>query len=814
MRLRNAIFWGALALAFLLVAGCDSAEDRAQSFYKHGLELVAKGEPVKAGLEFRNAIKLDSNLVDALFALGKTEEQQGHFDSAARIYLSVAEKDDKHVEARVRLAYIFLAAGHADAALKYAEQASSIAPDNPEALVAKAAVQLKLDNRGDAVRLSQAALAKDPHNVDALMVLASERVLASDPRGALDYLNMAPADSERNIGLQVLRLNVLDKLNDQPGVEKLLKKLVTVFPDNSAFPLNLARWYLSKGRVDDAEKTMRQFAADNPGNDRAQLGLISFLDKERGSQAAISEANRIVEALGKSGRDAFTIRMAVAQLEFTAGNQSKAEDLMRSIIDGTSGDDNRNKARVQLATMLASQKNWNEAEKQTDAVLEKDSKNVDALRVRASVRLSEGNTDKAIDDLLVTLNESPDDAQLRSLLAEAYERQGSVAVAGEQYAKAMSSSDNSPATGLPYARFLLRYGKTDQALIVLESVRKSAPKNREVLKLLAQLKLDAHDWIGAQQIADALRHLDQDPKDPTADMIAAAALGGLNKYNESISLLEKSLAANADNSSVLPDLVRTYMRAGREPEAEEFLKTILKENATNVEAHILLGSVYMSTNKRDLAKQAFQDAAASDKNGVLGDASLAQFYLATGNPQKAETVARQGLARDEKNQMLHLLLGTIYQQEQRFDDAIEQYESLFKANPELTVAANDLASLLSERRGDKQSLDRAFDIAQRFRNSQIPQYLDTLGWIYYLRGEYASALPLVRTAAGRMPDSALVQYHLGMVLKALDQQEPAIASLKHAISLSPSLIKSDLDKAQGALQQLATKLPHTANVAD
>ncbi|WP_311029144.1 tetratricopeptide repeat protein [Mesorhizobium koreense] len=813
-RLRGAFFVALVASTMMSISGCDSAEERAQSYYKSGLELLAKGEPIKASLEFRNAIKLDSNFVEALFALGKVEEQQGRFDSAAKIYLSVAEKDPKHVKARVRLSYIFLAAGHPDAALKYAEQAVSVASDDPEAMVAKAAVQLKLNNRGDAVQLSQAALKKDPHDVDAMMVLASERILASDLQGALDYLNKAPAGSERNIGLQVLRLNVLDKLNDQPGVEKLLKKLVTLFPENSAFPLSLARWYLSKGRGDDAEKTMYQFAADNPENDRAQLGLITFLNKEDGPQAAVEEANKIVEARAKRGKDAFTLRMAIAQLEFAAGNQSKAVDLMHSIIDSASNDENRNKAQIQLATMFTRKKDWVGAEKLTNAVLENDSKNVDALRVRASVRLSEGNTDKGIDDLLAALNEAPDDTQLRSLLAEAYERKGSVVVAGEQYAKAMSLDNNSPTTGLPYVRFLLRYGRTDQALNVLESVRKAAPKDREVLKLLAQLKLDAGDWVGAQQIADALRHLDRGPADPSADRIAAAALGGLDKYNESISLLQKSLTTNADSPSLLSDLVRTYMRAGRQSQAEQYLKTVLKENSSNVEAHILLGSVYMSTNRSDLAKQAFQDAAVADKKGVLGDASLAQFYLATGDPQKAEAVAREGLTRDDKNQMLHSLLGTIYQQQERFDDAIAQYELLLKANPGSPVAANDLASLLSERRGDKQSLDRAFDIAQRFRNSQIPQYLDTLGWIYYLRSEYASALPLIRTAAQRMPRSALVQYHLGMVLKALGQQEPAVASLKQAISLTPPLIKSDMDKAQGALQQLATKPPHSAKAAN
>ena len=263
VRLRAGLVFASL-LCVLVLAGCNSTEERAQAHYERGVELAAKGEPAKAGLEFRNALKLKNDFVDALYALGEVEERQGHFENASKFYFSVTERAPQQVKARVKLAYILLAAGNADEALKFANQAIAITEDDPSVLVVKAAVELKRGNRKGAVNLANEALKLDPEYVDALMVLAADRLKDGDPSAALQFLEKAPKESERNIGLQILRLTALDALGDQPGVEKLFSKLVELFPETPAFREGLVQWYLGKGRKEDAERTIRDYAAANP----------------------------------------------------------------------------------------------------------------------------------------------------------------------------------------------------------------------------------------------------------------------------------------------------------------------------------------------------------------------------------------------------------------------------------------------------------------------------------------------------------------------------------------------------------------------
>ena len=212
--------------------------------------------------------------------------------------------------------------------------------------------------------------------------------------------------------------------------------------------------------------------------------------------------------------------------------------------------------------------------------------------------------------------------------------------------------------------------------------------------------------------------------------------------------------------------------------------------------------MYRFKGESDLAEAALKDAVEADVKGTTGYAALSQFYLSADRLDEAEATAQTGLKRDENSAALRLLLALTYEKAGRYDDAITEYEGMIKSDPESTIVANNLASLLSERRGDPESLDRAYDIALRFRNSEIPQFLDTLGWIYYLRGEYPQALSLLKTAAEKLPAVGMVQYHLGMALKQLDQTDLAVASLEKAISLVPASSAADLERVHAALNEL------------
>src|SRR5262249_8949319 len=152
---------------------------------------------------------------------------------------------------------------------------------------------------------------------------------------------------------------------------------------------------------------------------------------------------------------------------------------------------------------------------------------VRALKVRASIRLDRGELEGAVNDLREALNDQPRSAELMLLLANAYERSGAIELAEKEYTDALKASNFDARVGLGYVAFLKRRGSGPRAEDVLGQLAGRWPKDIQVLSALAEVKLSRQDWVGAQEIADAIRRLGNDAG--LGDQIRGVALSGENK---------------------------------------------------------------------------------------------------------------------------------------------------------------------------------------------------------------------------------------------------------------------------------------------
>lgn len=785
------------ALIIFVLAGCGSAEDRAQGHYERGMKLVSQQDHARAAIEFRNAVRLKKDFVEAWRGLAQIEERNRNWSVLSSILRTVIELDARDIESRLRLGKLMMLGNSLDEALNLANAAAEIDDRNASVLAFKAAVLLRLNDHLAAARTARTALEIDPANSEAAIVLAAERLSRKDFDGALAIIDREPIADMKNLAVQLFKINIFEQMGDVQRVESQLRRLAEHYPDQAVFRQQLVRLYLNQKRPADAEKELRAVADANPADPEAGLNVVRLLGSLRGAAAAEAE----LLARIKAGEQHVRYQLALAELKVAQGQFAEAVKLLEGIVVAPRSQNDAVIAQVKLAEMYFGRREFDKVEALVSDVLRKDARNGNALKLRALLHQETGRLDAAIADLRQALNDQPRASDLMALLAGAYERSGAIELADRQLADALRVSNFDPAIGLNYVSFLRRRGNVSHAEDVLTELVRHHPNNVNVLSNLADVRLQRQNWAGAQQIADAIRRINAD-YGLISDQINSAALGGQKRFDESVTAMENAYnAAMPGAVQPMAALVSAYVRAQQTDRAVSFVQAVLKENPQNAEARVLLGSLQLMQNRPEEASKSFNAAIKDQPNNAVGYRALSDLHLRQGRGDDALAIIQAGLKQQPDNGTLRLALASVLEFKKDYEAAIAEYEALLKMQSGSMVVANNLASLLADHREDKASLERALSLAVGLRKTQVPHFKDTLGWVYYRQGDYKSALPLLEEAATELPKVALVRYHLGMTYLAVNQPAKASKEFNSALELAANdedlsnKIRSGLKKA-------------------
>lgn len=774
--------------ALLFLSACDSPEVRAQKHYDRGQTMLEQGDTSRARLEFRNAVRLDRNHAGARFAIGELAEREGNLRGAVNQYRMAAEADPTHVRARIKLAEINLVGGQLEEARQYADEAAALDPDNAGLLAVQAAILYRSGDTDGGLALAGRALEIDPGIVTAHALLIGHQVQSDRIPEALDYIDRVLVDMPDNEALHSLKLQVLAQSQDEDGVLAQLEVMAELFPEQPRYRLSLAQIHAASGRLPEAEAELRSLLGRDPGNADAALALAQVVYAQRGDAAAVEELTRQIAALPATDVS-LPVRFALADLHRRSGRFDAAVAVLRESETAMSQPADRDQVRVQLARIELSRNNLDEVKRLVDEVLERDGNNADALAIRASLEIDDYRPEDAILTLRRALNADPQNAQLMLLEARAHERNGNPTLARERLASATRASNFDPDIAMRYVSFLRGLNEVAAAETVAEEAARRHPTNSTLLTALAEMRIVLGDLAGAEAVVAQLRALEDGV---SADRIAAATLLQRGQVEEGIDILEQLVVGPESRQDALAALVVSYIQSNQRPRAVELLERLIGENPANVSARVLRAELHLLEGETAAAEQQLRDAVEAAPDNPVGHLVMARFFLQQGNPAEAEAVLRTAGELIPRNEPINLQLAELLERRGAFIEALDVYEQLYAFNPESIIVSNNYASLLAEfREDDPESVAKATRIARRLRGSRIPHFQDTYGWIAFLAGNTAEALPVLTEAAGALPTNPLVRYHFGRVLAATDDMERARAELEAALAIDPMFAKAD-----------------------
>ena len=146
-------------------------------------------------------------------------------------------------------------------------------------------------------------------------------------------------------------------------------------------------------------------------------------------------------------------------------------------------------------------------------------------------------------------------------------------------------------------------------------------------------------------------------------------------------------------------------------------------------------------------------------------------------------------------------LANAYERLDQNDKAAEAYKTIIANAPKYLPAFNNLAWVYAK---DNKRLDEALEYAKKAAafNPNDPNVKDTLGWIYYLKGEYQKALENLLLSVKAINNHPSIHYHLGATYQKLGRLKEAQEALEKALSLKTDFPeKSDTEIALKELKK-------------
>jgi len=345
-----------------------------------------------------------------------------------------------------------------------------------------------------------------------------------------------------------------------------------------------------------------------------------------------------------------------------------------------------------------------------------------------------------------------------------------------------------------------RRGDVNGLLQIAQQIITSQPYAADGYLLKGVAEISRQKYSDAEQ--DAQQAMQRAPQSP-APLVQMGNIQLAQKhYADAEKFYREALDKDPSSTEGLSGLMNTYFVQKQVDKAIAAANAQIAKSPNNANFYDLLGTALFN-GKKDLpgAEAALRKAVDLDKNNADALEKLGKVQVQEGTSDKALALYLQSIKDNPRDVGFYILSGELYEAKKDWDDAKKMYQQALSIVPDHPLASNNLAYVMLEQGGN---VDVAMGLAQTARSGMpnSPYAADTLGWAYYHKGIYQSAIDQFREALRLseklgQPDDADFHYHLGLAYQKANQNGLARQQLEKAVRLRPD----DAD-ARKALSEL------------
>jgi len=758
MRINKGMFRLVAAMVCVLVSlltGCSRDPNvRKQKYLESGQRYFDKGQYREAAIQFENAIQVDSRFTDAHYKLALTAMKLQQWPTAYQELATTIQLQPDQYAAHLDMANLLILGRQYNDAKDHLELLAQKQPNNPEVFVARSNYYSGMNNITAALADMQKALQLDPARSDSYLDLALLQT-----RG--QQWDAAEASFKRAVELNPNSQNASLELGNFyqirgrfPEAEQSYQHAIKVAPGDPNPRLALAGLYMAENKPGQAEEFLRQSKKNFPNNSVGYRMLGDFYFSNNQIERATAE-------YGELYRD-------------------HPKDLV---------------VKKNYIQLLILKDRTDDAHKLNDEMVKLKPDDPDTQVYKAEIEIRSGKPNDAVNTLQAVLKADPDNAVAHYQLGLAFDLLGNLSRAESEWRDAVRLRPELVEAHRALAGIDIHRGDASGLAQEADQIMALQPGAPDGYLLRAVADIDRKQFGTAEEYIK--KSLEKEPNNPLAYVQMGNLRVAQNQFTEAQKAYQQGLDQDPNSTDALGGVLNVDLIQKQSDRAVAFAKSQISRNPKNAGFHIMLGQLLME-QKKDFtgAESEFRQALDLDKKNADALVKLGMVQSARGDTDQALQTYLEGSKVHPKEITFNLLAGGIYESKQDWENAKQQYQKALAIQADNPLASNNLAYVMLQQGGN---VDVAFSMAQTARRQlpDNPNSADTLGWAFYHKQVYTSAINLFKEAVKKEPENALFNYHLGLAYAKAGQTSLARQQLDRVVRLQPNF--PDLEQLRQAV---------------
>jgi tetratricopeptide (TPR) repeat protein len=740
-----------LTLLLSLVACTKDPSVRTRDFIELGNKYFEKEQYAEASIMYKKALQYDRLSAEAYYRLGITSIEQEKMQEAFQAFTRAFELDATNLDIFLRLAdlhfqvLIQATGSNRELALTslihHTERAEAISPAAYEVLYVKGKLALGQAEYADAIALLDAAEKAKPRVARTAVASASAHFALGEVETARAIVEAGMEVNPEAVDFYSILYMIQIRNRELDQAAETLTQKCSVADDSVLCWLSLANHYRNLDQPELARKVVDRILENQDSYEKTLLAVADYLSRT----GQVDRAVQICEVgIESEPEQAVAFRHLMIQAQFVNGE-------------------------------------FAEANKRVSALLEENPEDAVALGYRGTIRMTERTREafeSGRDDLDLAVSLLPQNSSLRFYLGQAHLGLRDFREAKQQFEEAIRLNAGNREASLALVRVHLSQGEYTQAEILAENLIRKRPSD-----LQAHLSRAAA-WTGLREYAKARAGLQAVERIAPNNSDVIGALGRLDlleqKLPEAVRRFRAMVKAFPDDPRGTLGLVDSLLAQGKVTEAQSYLGAASLAWPENAGWRVALADLSVGQGDVERAEQEYRLVLETHPDSGVANLRIGELHLRRDETDKAKEHFNRAWAAKPPQPFAAYHLGTLHARAAEYAEARQWFEKALELAPDLAVAMNNLAFVLSEMNVE---LDQALTYAQRAvaRVPDHPEFQDTLGTIYTKRELYTNAIEVLEPLVEKNPTRADFRYHLAIAFHRNENPERAKQELLLAL---------------------------------